>query len=188
MNKRIIFVLLALSLTTIFCTTQPVGTAAPTANVNAIVNATLTALAVPAAVSTNTPAIIDTPTTARMSSFPTGTITGYLSYPAEALPAQRVVAWNIADNSHYAVDTLTGQSVYELVVPTGNYTVVAYVIGGGSGLAGGYSKMVPCGLKAGCDDHALIPVEVTSGAILTDINPQDWYAGTGAFPPMPTSP
>ena len=185
MNKRIIFGLMALPLTIIFCTTQPVGTVAPTADVNAMVNATLTALAVPVAGSTNTPVISDTPTKAPMSSFPTGTITGYLSYPAEALPPQRVVAWNTADNSYYSVDTLSGQSTYELVVPTGNYTVVAYVVGGGPGLAGGYSKMVPCGLKAGCDDHTLISVEVTSGAILTGINPQDWYAGAGAFPPMP---
>ena len=45
MNKRIIFALLAFSFTTMFCTFQPDGQESPTPDVNAMVNATLTAMA-----------------------------------------------------------------------------------------------------------------------------------------------
>ena len=105
------------------------------------------------------------------------------------MPAERVVAWSTTDSSHYSVDTLAGQSTYQLGVPTGTYTVVAYSIGGGSfpaGLAGGYSQAVSCGLTASCTDHTLIPVTVNADATLTNINPGDWYADAGTFPPMPS--
>ncbi len=45
--------------------------------------------------------------------------------------------------------------------------------------------MVPCGLKAGCEDHSLIPVEVTAGNMATGVDPVDWYAPAGTFPPRP---
>jgi hypothetical protein len=183
MKRNYFLAFAVLSLATIFCSTQP-GAAPATPVVGGAVSATLTALAPTAAPFLPT----DTLSTTPMSSFPTGMISGTLSYPADALPPERVVAWSTTDGSHYSVDTVAGQSTYQLGVPTGTYYVVAYSIGGGgfpTGLAGGYTKMVPCGLTAACTDHTLIPVLVTNNATLTDINPGDWYADAMAFPEMP---
>ena len=135
MNKKVLLALIILSLAGIFCTVQVGGTTTPTTDLSSSVNATLTALANPAATMT------ETLSTSPMSNFPTGIISGTLSYPADALPPERVVAWSTIDSSYYFVDTAAGQSTYQLGVPTGMYTVVAYSIGGGgfpSGLAGGY--------------------------------------------------
>ncbi len=178
MKKKVFLALAVLSLGTVFCSLP--GTPAP--DIEATVAAKLTA----AAGSGSAPT--DTLSTTPMSSFPdTGLITGSLTYPAEAMPPERVVAWSTADSSYYYIDT-GGAAVYSLEVPVGTYYVVAYSIGGGgfpSGLAGGYSQAVPCGNAYGCDDHSLIPVTVTAGATATGIDPTDWYAPDGAFPPMP---
>jgi hypothetical protein len=113
-----------------------------------------------------------------------GIIRGRLSYPSEFIPAQRIVAFDAATLAFVAdVTTAEGQGTYELTVPAGDYYVVAYVLDGG--LGAGYSEMVPCGLLYTCTDHSLIPVHVGAGDIVEDIDPQDWYAPPGTFPPMP---
>lgn len=128
-----------------------------------------------------------------------GTITGNLSYPSEFIPAMRVAAFSLTNGTVYFLDTDKGQGVYSINVPPGTYYVVSYTyqgvpgntgqadsytLGGGS-YAGGYTKMVPCGLSVGCDDHALLPVIVEGGqTVIAD--PGDWYAPEGAFPMMPS--
>lgn len=114
----------------------------------------------------------------------TGVIAGTLSYPSEYLPAQRVVAFDVANPSlFYWVQTQDGQATFELPVPPGTYYVVAYLPDGS--LAAGYSQAVLCGLKYECTDHSLIPVIVRAGERVNDVRPHDWYAPSGAFPPMP---
>ena len=180
MNKKIILAILALSLTTIFCTLLPGGQGSPTQDVNAMVNATLTALADIA------PTLV--PTVPLVPTIPpapaTGGISGHLSYPSDFIPPLRVVAFDAADPLNYSyVDTLQDQSDYTISgLPAGAYHVVSYKT---TTLAGGYTRMVPCGLAYGCDDHSLIDVTVTAGATTTGIDPGDWYADSGAFPPMP---
>jgi hypothetical protein len=125
-----------------------------------------------------------TPTSAPL----TGTITGHLSYPSEFIPPMKVVAFDVVNPSNfYFVTTEMNQSEYTLQAPAGTYYVVSYVLesGGTPGLAGGYSKAVPCGLQVGCDDHSLIPVTVAAGQTVTGIDPGDWYAPEGTFPAMP---
>lgn len=113
-----------------------------------------------------------------------GTIRGHLIYPAEVLVAQRIIAFDTATMAKVAeVSTVQGQSTYQLSVPAGDYFVVAYTLDGK--LAAGYSQAVPCGLSVDCTDHSLIAVTVDAGALVENINPQDWYAPAGAFPPMP---
>ena len=48
------------------------------------------------------------------------------------------------------------------------------------------SQAVPCGLSVTCTDHSLITVSVTAGATLTGIDPNDYYAPDGTYPPMPS--
>lgn len=98
----------------------------------------------------------------------------------------RVVAFDAANYSNYFyVDTLHGQAEYTISeLPAGMYHIVSYLMDSDT-LAGGYTQMVPCRLQAGCDDHSFIDVTVTAGQTTTDIDPGDWYADAGAFPPMP---
>lgn len=188
-----IFWLIPLALSTVFCS---FGASPPTSDVASMVNATLTAVAAqarPTATPTELPATLaipsETPTVEARSFFPdTGLISGQLTYPAEKIPPMRVVAFRLDDGSSSFVETSAGQSTYELELPEGDYNIVAYTLGGDgfpAGLAGGYTKAVPCGLTADCTDHTLIVVTVVVNTTLTDINPGDWYAGEDAFPPMP---
>lgn len=190
-EKKLFLVLVSLSLTSVFCTLQTTHLS-PTADVHSAVSATLTALAVPA----NVPATAASPTsipagsTTPMSSFPQmGTISGSLNYPSDFIPAQRLVAFELTLNQVNYIDTVAGQNSYTIDVPVGSYHVVAYVLaasGVPTGLSAGYTQAVPCGLSVSCTDHSLITVTVTTGATNSNVNPEDWYAPSGAFPPMPT--
>lgn len=113
-----------------------------------------------------------------------GSVTGDLSYPSEGIPPLRVVAFNTGDNTYYYVDTAQNQTTYQIDnLPAGTYNVVAYTMGGE--LSGGYTQAVPCGLSVSCTDHTLIPVAVSDGQLTGSVNPGDWYAPPGTFPPMP---
>jgi hypothetical protein len=113
-----------------------------------------------------------------------GSISGTLSYPSEGIPALRVVAFNLSDRNYYSVDTQPNQSIYQITgLPPGKYHVVAYTMDGQ--LAGGFTPAVACGLTVTCTDHALSEVVVLAGQDVTGIDPQDWYAPPGTFPPMP---
>lgn len=122
-----------------------------------------------------------------------GTITGKIAYPSEFLPPQRVIAFDVNDASiYYAVDIQSG-GTYTLDVPVGTYYVLAYVIdpaalGATPGLHAAYSEMVLCGLQYGCDDHSLVPVTVSAGQTVPDIDPVDWYLSPGQDAGWPDDP
>lgn len=72
-------------------------------------------------------------------------------------------------------------------VPAGTYQVFAYVDpSGGPELAGGYTQAVPCGLKASCSDHSLLPVAVRPGQVVSGVDVSDWYGANTGIPPRPT--
>ena len=122
-----------------------------------------------------------------------GTVTGSLSFPSSFIPPMRVAFFNLTDGSISYTDTGKNQGTYSMDLPAGSYKVVSYSYStgaptGGSpaqGAAGGYTQFVLCGLKYECSDHSLIPVTVTAGQTIV-VNPGDWYAPEGTFPPMPT--
>lgn len=122
---------------------------------------------------------------------PEGGITGHLSYPAEGRPDIMVVAFSTQyypNGNFYYFFTTPSQDTYELVLPQGEYYIVAYALdpfGNPMGVVGGYTQAVPCGLSVSCTDHSLIPVPVAAGGALSDIDPADWYAPEGSFPPYP---
>lgn len=161
-----------------------------TPDVNIIVTQTLGALTEQASITqTSTPqgmplSPTDTPTITVTSTPVPGSISGALSYPSEYIPALRVVAFALDGLSYRYVDTMENNGNYQItgLVP-GIYHVVAYVMDGS--LSGGYSQAVPCGLSFECTDHSLIDVTVEPGKDTPNINPADWYAPPGAFPPMP---
>lgn len=117
----------------------------------------------------------------------TGSITGSLSYPSEFIPPLRVFAFQVGTENYFYVDTLENQSTYQIDdLPAGYYQIVTYILSGN--YAGGYTQAVPCGLSVECTDHTLIEVPVNVGQVLTDVDPGDWYAPEGAFPPAPVLP
>jgi len=113
-----------------------------------------------------------------------GAITGSLSYPSEGIPPLLVVAFDVTTLTPVtSVDTAAGQTSYSLPVPPGIYFVVAYTLD--EQLAGGYTNAVLCGLSVECTDHSLLPVPAASGIAMDGIDPADWYAPAGSFPPAP---
>jgi hypothetical protein len=127
--------------------------------------------------------------TATPPSSPTGSISGTLNYPADALPAMRVAAFDTLTSQPYYVDTAQNQPSYEITgLPAGTYYIVFYSLGGGSfpfGLAGGYTAAVACGLTEACTDHSLLPVTVAAGQETSGIRPADWVGDNTGFPPFP---
>lgn len=165
-----------------------------TPNVDMIVAQTFAALTVQAALTqpANAPTLIptftstpDAPLTATVTATPEpGSISGALSYPSSFIPPLRVVAFQVNGFNYRYVDTMQNQTTYQITgLAPGLYHVVAYIMDGT--YAGGYSQAVPCGLSVDCTDHSLIAVEVKSGQDTPSINPGDWYAPAGAFPPKP---
>lgn len=160
--------------------------ATDTPDVDAIVAQTFAAMTAQADSQTDTPTATSLPP-ATITVTPTpepGSISGRLSYPSEFIPPLRVVAFQVGGFNYRYVDTMTNQATYRITgLPPGVYHVVAYVMDGA--LAGGYTQMVPCGLLASCTDHTLISVEVKAGQDTPNVNPGDWYAPEGTFPPRP---
>jgi hypothetical protein len=120
-----------------------------------------------------------------------GSMGGNLSYPGEAIPPQRIVAFNLDTEQWYHVKTEANQTTYLLQdIPPGRYQVVSYIIPGNNvppELAGGYTQAVLCGLDVSCTDHNLVDVIVKPGKLTPNINPADWYTPDSlkAFPPEP---
>lgn len=116
-------------------------------------------------------------------------IRGELDYPAAELPPVRVVAFNVDSHEYYSVE-VKDEEIYLIdALPPGNYQVVAYLMaarGFREGQAGGYSQAVLCGLTEACQDHSLITLELEAGEMADEVNPGDWRAPEGSFPPDPT--
>jgi hypothetical protein len=114
-----------------------------------------------------------------------GGITGTLSYPSSFIPSMTVVAFEVGGQNYRYVITNANASTYQIDdLPPGDYYVVAYPADSPS-FPGGYSQAVPCGLSVNCTDHSLIPVVVTGGSVTEGIDPGDFYAPEGSFPPYP---
>jgi len=114
-----------------------------------------------------------------------GSIAGQLSYPSSFIPSMVIVAFDAKSPTYRYVVTNENSSTYQIDnLPVGSYYVVAYPAND-STYPGGYSQAVPCGLLASCTDHSLIPVNVLDGQVTQGINPGDFYAPPGTFPPSP---
>ena len=147
--------------------------AAPTQDINQIVQATFQALTAQAATPTPNPAGA------------AGSISGNLSYPSEGIPPLYVIAFNRDSDAYYWVMTVKNQTTYQIDnLPVGVYHVVAYVQPGGE-LVGAYDQAYLCGMQQGCDDNSLVDVNVQANVVTPNINPGNWYGGTQYYPVMP---
>lgn len=150
---------------------------ASTQDIDQIVQATFQALTAQAPTATAAPAQADAATT--------GGLSGRLSYPSSAIPAQLVVAFNINTSDYYWTQTAFNQSDYQLNgLPPGAYHIVAYALPDGK-LAGRYDQFYLCGLAQGCDNDNWVDVQVLAGVVTPNIDPGNWYGGPEYYPPMP---
>jgi hypothetical protein len=181
--RKWFYLLLPLALASLVCSLGRPAAAPATPDLAAMVNATLTAVAAqpkPTGTPTLPPGADNIP--------PLGKISGHLSYPASAIPALRLVAFDVQTGQASYTDLPAGQSAYAFELPAGTYHVIAYALPGDGfpgGLAGGYTRAVPCGLAVECADHTLINVTVKATETTENVDPADWYAEAGAFPTMP---
>lgn len=124
------------------------------------------------------------------TAIPYGAISGTVSFPSEVIPALRLVAFNTASDAFVALELAAGSGDYRMdFVPPGTYELVAYPLEGfrdAPVFAGAYTRAVACGLDVSCTDHSLIAFEVRAGEETVGIDPADWYAPPGTFPPDPT--
>lgn len=106
-----------------------------------------------------------------------GSVTGALSYPSDYLPDDlRICAEEVASGT-LSCDSERRGDRYSLALPPGRYRIWAETAEY-PGQRALYSRAVPCGLSADCDDHSPIVVRVSSGRTETGVDPADWYAGT----------
>lgn len=179
MKKRPVIVLLILLVFTFACVP---GLAAPTQDVELIVQSTLQALTLQAL--EGTPAAQTTPTPEVLKS-ETGSISGKLFYPSSGIPPLLVVAFDINTSDYYWIQTAQDQGSYQMDgLPPGTYHVVAYALPDGK-LAGRYDQFYVCGLAQGCDNDNWVDVQVQAGVVTPNVDPGNWYAGPEYYPPMP---
>lgn len=157
------------------------------------VKATLTAIALVKEIVTVTssPTITQVPPTETPPTV--GVITGNLFYPSEFLPPLRVVAFDVNDlGRNFSTEVYSG-GTYKIEVPPGTYYILAYLIDPAElavppGLAGAYSAFVLCGLTVTCEDHSLVPILVSAGKTVVDIDPADWYLPVDQRSDWPSDP
>ena len=117
----------------------------------------------------------------------TATLRGRVAYPSEELPAMRVCALAAADpGTAHCTGTAVNQAHYELVLPAGDWWLLAWPLGTGTagdpGLLSAASECLGSG-GIGCDDHALRPVQVAAGEMREGLDINDWYYDPAEFPP-----
>ena len=191
--RRLALCLVPLLLANLFCMAgaRPAPAATPSPDLSAIVNATMTAVSASQPKPTLPPATQASTAApaATQASQPLGVVVGEnLMFPADKMPALRIVFYSTEYLPVATTDTAPGQNSYSIELPAGSYHVVAYSLGGdgfNAGTAGGYTQAVPCGLSVNCNDHHLLLIVVKPGEKLTGINPNDYYAPDKSFPPMP---
>jgi hypothetical protein len=110
-------------------------------------------------------------------------VSGRICYPSEEIPAMTVFFQDQGDDQVIELLVESGQDSYGVHLPEGTYQAYAWLNDFSRG--GLYSNAVPCGLKAGCDDHSALAFQVTASQIVENIDLCDWYAGPFNVPYPP---
>jgi hypothetical protein len=76
-----------------------------------------------------------------------------------------------------------GQNSYSVKLPAGTYIAYAWLLDFSRG--GLYSRAVPCGLNAECEDHTVLAFSVSEDSLLSGIDLCDWFAGPFNVPYPP---
>ena len=155
--------------------TQVPLTAPATATLQPTEEATITATLSP----TPEPTATFTPS----PTLPENNVTGKVCFPGGDIPAMSAYFEETENETLVNLPITAGQSYYEVNLPAGTYIAYAWLVDfSRSGL---YSRAVPCGLTAGCDDHKLLPFTIKPGEVIEDIDLCDWHAGPFNVPYPP---
>ena len=119
-----------------------------------------------------------------------GIIGGSLSYPSDFIPEMGVCAKNKKTKEEFCPYEMIEDEKYKygfgysMEIPAGTYSVYAQLtdpksIGAelGKNYKAYYSKFVTCGMSVECKSHKPIDVKVSGGKTISNVDPQDWYAG-----------
>jgi hypothetical protein len=138
--------------------------------------------------------------TATPTAVTVGSVTGRFAYPSDIIPALALYALpvnNLADGRYVVVrERWTGSPPesqgggrFTMSLPPGTYYLVAYsreAPSSGVRPAGGYTAFVTCGQQRSCGSHALLPVTVTTGQSVSNIDIADWFVDMDpSLPPEP---
>jgi hypothetical protein len=143
------------------------------------------ATAVPTVARTATPTDIpdpsDTPTAP-----PTpieNNVSGAICFPEGEVPAMTAFFEETDTETLVELPIEPGQTSYEVELEPGTY--IAYVWLPDFSRGGLYSRAVPCGLHAECNDHNLLPFRADESEVVSGIDLCDWYAGPFNVPYPP---
>ena len=174
-------------------------TADPDAALATIVAETMSAAQTDAAASpqvsdTPEPEVTGTPTqtftpTNPSSPVPTqlvNNVSGKVCFPDGEVPPMTAYFEETETEELVELPISGGQESYAVKIPPGTYIAYTWLTDFTRG--GLYSHAVPCGLKAGCDDHSMLPFTIKEGELLEDIDLCDWFAGPFNVPYPPGKP
>lgn len=177
-TRRLLFLLLPISLLLSSCTTLQVGfEREPTPDQSAI--GTLAALMLQGtqlSVEATRRAIPVTPTAV------TGRVSGQICYPSERIPPMTLYLI-AAGGAVTTLDTVANQVRYQIDLPPGEYIAFAWVEE--YQLGGIYSQAVVCGLAEPCDDHSPARIPVSAGGTAANIDLCDWAFTASSLPVPP---
>jgi hypothetical protein len=118
-----------------------------------------------------------------------GTIEGSFSYPSDFIPKMMVCAKNEKTDEEFCSYEMKEDEKYmygfgySLEVPFGTYNIYAQLVDPESIVSGFdknyrayYSEFVVCGMSIECESHKPIEIEIVGGEVMSNIDPQDWYA------------
>jgi len=141
----------------------------------------------PSKVATATATFTDTPEpTATLTPSPTlieKNVLGKICFPGEEIPAMTAYFEETGKGTIVELPIQKNQSSYEVNLQPGTYIAYAWLEDFSRG--GLYSRAIACGMKAGCDDHTLLPFIVTGRKVLSGIDLCDWFAGPFNVPYPP---
>ena len=101
--------------------------------------------------------------------------------PTTGSTGEFFVVRSVKNQQSYTLKGLPAGSYYLFAVPTEGFGAPP------QHFVGGYTKGVLCGNSSGCEDHTPVPVTVTEGQAVTGIGVTDFYAGSNAFPLVPSA-
>jgi hypothetical protein len=114
-----------------------------------------------------------------------GIASGRVCYPSEHIPAMVAFFKDISTENLDELQIMSNQTSYQVELLPGQY--VAYAWAASYQVAGMYSKAVPCGLTASCNDHSPQVFTVQPGQATTGIDLCDWVIPVEQLPIPPGS-
>lgn len=187
--------IIILSIVTSACGLQPTPTTGES-QLATIVAATMQALPTDTALLTITISPPEPSTTSTSTNTPNPTLTaaptstpllenvkGRICYPGSSIPPMVLYFEETEDSQVFEMPIAESQQEYAIKIPAGTYISYAWLTDFSHG--GIYSRAVACGLGTNCDDHSVLPFEVSEKVILERIDICDWFAGPFNVPYPP---